>query len=1055
MADTVVNFTRNKDLLGGDAAVGLAVSAPKDPALARALAANKPFPNRAIEIGDVALTGAAGKDVVFGKGRGKVVFKGQGSAFAGLGLYPDGKEVMRRLGLGASFAKGIELPGDPEKHFHVMRWGYDAQASAKGSMALGGGITPTFGAEGKRERLFAVVRMLDRTKGSRDALREVANSWVLPKQVDGIGDLRPGTWVITEVDGSVGLSLGARYGLDFNWVREAELGGLTGEIGLRIQLGVEVALGFNTSGSYALMLARETGAKKIRVRLFKLSRKGWDFALNAAAKVEPKTKSFLPGTFEDFAAAVFGLNSAQLMDDLATLRKWTDPDTPLPELLAGAGSDYAKKLVKDLTGIDPEQQFAKAKQRVTDLLDRWERLPHEVSTRLWKLLPENAKLDEVRKVAGRIQDIQADDEAAREVLLAELLQDVDFADSPAGEWLEAAVLARGDDLLKALLSSSAFKRLQGVAAQTTEILDGSKVEETLTRFHAWIDERLGLDRLETVVDETSFDDLDAWLKGRLAGFLGTNVAALRLDEIGTIRKTITLILDKKDAFYEKALEALNRKYQFTFAAVYQKATERSALLDIDLDFNKGDLGKWLLAAVNGDFDRIMTEKVPGVSLNVAALSHGVRRQSHVSIDVPFYKADLDHINKALVKVTAVDEEDGRLLIYDPEFQDEVDARNKRNSRLTIAGSLKVDLNTVRVRSADGLDYSYSFRQATPDMRRQALDYQLQPYVETYFPTHFPVGEGSFESWIGDLDRTIDDIESNGTDYFGNTLISLDLALSQEVAASWLKAPPRKSDPIYREMSRRLQKEMRRTLGFYYFQNPKKYRKLKPAASLLAYSAIPVSTAVSLSNDKLTLNRKTGDIFWDWRDPEVLEAMLFNRTTQARLIAELQKIHRRLRGEPGMGSTLEFYEPTEANFRRIVADAQTGGRPFLDGLLFTEAQMVRAARKAGLAMARYQKKKTSKPSQAAEALAEFGSEITVTFNQKLKGFFDRGAVRPLGTQLFIAAAHAINPGLRGYRRAAALELRVLRSDAVFPPEGFPNFPPPREEDTLVAQRLVSS
>jgi hypothetical protein len=107
------------------------------------------------------------------------------------------------------------------------------------------------------------------------------------------------------------------------------------------------------------------------------------------------------------------------------------------------------------------------------------------------------------------------------------------------------------------------------------------------------------------------------------------------------------------------------------------------------------------------------------------------------------------------------------------------------------------------------------------------------------------------------------------------------------------------------------------------------------------------------------------------------------------------------------------------------------------------------------MARFQEKKTTKPSQAAEALAEFGSGITAAFNQKLKGFFDRGALRPLGTQLFIAAAHAVNPGLRGYRRAAVLELRVLRSDADFPPAGFPNFPPPEEGDTLVVQRLVKS
>ena len=117
MADSIVKFTRNKDLLGGNAAVGLVATAPKDPALARALAANTAFPNRAIEIGDIALSGDAGKNVVFGKGQGKVVFKGKGSAYAGLGVYPDGKALMRRLGLGASFARDIQLPTDPAKRY--------------------------------------------------------------------------------------------------------------------------------------------------------------------------------------------------------------------------------------------------------------------------------------------------------------------------------------------------------------------------------------------------------------------------------------------------------------------------------------------------------------------------------------------------------------------------------------------------------------------------------------------------------------------------------------------------------------------------------------------------------------------------------------------------------------------------------------------------------------------------------------------------------------------------------------------------------------------------
>ena len=149
-----------------------------------------------------------------------------------------------------------------------------------------------------------------------------------------------------------------------------------------------MALGYNASGTFALMLSRESAAKEIRARVFKLSKKGWNFALNADAAVKPKTTDFLPGTFEEFVASVFGLNPAKLIDDLETLRKWTNPDTDLAGLLAGAGVNYVTDLVHQVTDINPQNNFDDAMKRVTNLLDRWNDLPHDVATRLWKLVPK-------------------------------------------------------------------------------------------------------------------------------------------------------------------------------------------------------------------------------------------------------------------------------------------------------------------------------------------------------------------------------------------------------------------------------------------------------------------------------------------------------------------------------------------------------------------------------------------------------------------------------------------------------------------------------------------
>ena len=78
----------------------------------------------------------------------------------------------------------------------------------------------------------------------RTAVADVVHFWVMPRQIDSIDDLQPGTWVIAEVDGAIGLKLGAEFGYDFNWARQTKIGGLKQDIGLRLQLRTNALLGF-------------------------------------------------------------------------------------------------------------------------------------------------------------------------------------------------------------------------------------------------------------------------------------------------------------------------------------------------------------------------------------------------------------------------------------------------------------------------------------------------------------------------------------------------------------------------------------------------------------------------------------------------------------------------------------------------------------------------------------------------------------------------------------------------------------------------------------------
>lgn len=1044
----------NEKFLSGAAETGLEIVPPAtDADLVNAFTHNIKFPDRQIDLGHISAKAAAGQDIKFGEGNGQVSFKGGASAFAGLGVYPDPEKLLAALALEDNIAPGLNLGKDPGKLCVALRWGYDINGSAKGSLALGAPGSITFSGTGKREAIYAVVRRFDKEIGALTAVEKTAQSWMLPSQVRELDDLEPGTWLIAEVDGSVGVKLGVQYGYDFNWIREARLGGLTGDIGLRLQLGVSAAFNFAASGNYAVVISRDPQDdtdQRLRFRLFKLRRKGWGFAFDAGATVQGDFSDFLP-KFDDFIKAVFGVHGAQVLKDLQAIEKWTNPDQDLADILGQVSVDYARKLLEEVTGLDAENAFTEAKGRLLEFINRWNKLPHNVATTLWKLAEEKVDLTEVRNMAQGIVDANPD---TAKKLFAKSLGNVDFFQTPVGRWLAAGAT---DGVLRALTGPHEFEELQRTAHLTLDVLDGSAIEGVLEKLQSFVEERLNLQRnlkLDQLgdLDQATFNQLDEWLRARLSAFLDQE---LDLAKVNEIRKAIFLFIQRGRGFYDKTLKALNRKYEFNFAYTYQRSTTNTALLDIDFDFGVPQVADSLQEALSGQYDRLLVEQRPGVTLNAAALTHQMERSSHVEVNLPWFKSALDHINSSLAKVEAVDEDEGRLLIYELDSKDIVVEKSKRNSRLAVGGYLQVKANEVRVYATDQLSYSYSFRQVKRNMKRADLQYQLKPYIDTYFKGAFAPGnngDGSFVNWIGDLDNQIDALEFNGTDNFGHTLIGMELSVPAAVVSSWLKAPPEDDEqkvPQYLNMSRRLQAKMKEIVPFYYFQNLDKFKDIGPASVLLVYSSIPPSTSIKLDGNSLTLNSDR-DYYWDYVDKDKRRAMALARPTTVKLTRTLEQVYNLLR-ESGMTGTADFYQPERA--LQVQREAVAGNNDnLLLGLFSAERKIIDTARHAGYEIAKFSGGAGAKPSEAVKALAKFGSNLTKAFNKDVSTIYVGGALRPLGTSLFIEAAAVLNPGVP-VDTTAMLDLMVLKQQPNFDMSKFLDGDVPEKDDILIQQRLV--
>jgi len=996
------DFSKNVSLLNHAASLGFDVtSAPPEVLLALASPA-APFPAGDISVATVSLAASTDKPIEFGSGTGKVSFSAKASAFADLGVYRTGATLLHELGSKVDDISldGIEFGLDASTLLCMLRWGYDVEAKGSGAVALGAIGQATFDIAGSRDGLFAVIRRRQATEPARSVVQTVADSWLMPRQITSLDQVEPGTWLVAEVAGSVSVGLGATVGFDFNWVRQATLGGLTGDIGLRLQLGINGAVGFSSSGRSIVVVSRDTDARALRVRFFRQKTKELDLSFNAALNIQVKPDTLLPGKADDFVAAVFGTHGLQIARDLAVLDKWTDPHTPLATLLANAGVEGAEGLIAHLAGVSVEelqQKFDTVHSTVVSFIDKWHALPHGVASTLLKLVEEKADLGPVKDVVTKLTTISTDD--LRSLLDAEL-NHISFFGTPVGQMLEAIA---GDNV--GSLLGKPLDDLHEVATKILAILDGSALEDTLKKFQSYVEQQLGVDKILPVVTDTDFAALDALLKTKLADFLGQHVLVLK--DLDKIRTAFHLLLAKRQEYYEKALEALHRKYNFSFTAASQSTATDTALFDATFDFShdQASVIGFLQQAIQGKLDDLLKTQPAQVDIAVGKLTHGVKRQTSIDVSLPFMR-DITHvhINDSLATLEAVPHGGG--VIFKLKSTDTVTSSNRRKSALSLAMGLAAQTG-IRLHQ-DSLDINYSLLFAKRNMRRQDVRAQVGPAIRTTFKGRI----ADLETFVDVLDRRVEAAIPNGPNVLGNGLLSLDVTVdpsaAKAVGAAWLGLPVDRGSDVYSKISIAIQLSLKQHIHDSVFNAPDGYIDVVGRTDVfLAYCALAPTA------------QKPLDWFWNWPDVDERKRLLDHPVTKQRMSVLLTRAQDVLLGD----SRAEHFRPerTEEILDRIdPSDA------FLNTLLVSESAVVRDALDAGVAIARAMS--SQKPSDAIDALESFGANLTEAFHSDITTLLGPG-IQSLGTQILLDATGGIT-GAPLQETSAVLNIEFLRPDVAF-------------------------
>ncbi len=996
----------------------------------------------AIRLSEVRLGVSAGdKAITFGSGGRKVAFSAEAGAFGAMGAYRDQSAMLADLAEVATGDANARIPLDEipfptaaAARYFVLYAGYGASASANGSVALGPAAAASFNAHGGRRRAFAVIQAHAQEPRVDRAVRGVAGAWRLPRQIGGADDLPPGTWIVAEVAGGLEAGAGVTFGLDFNWVRSVKAGGLEGDIGLKIQAGANAAFGLSVSDRYAVVVGRDSldeSERKVRVRLHRLNERGWSFAASANLSLTGSTGKLLPKQLDDFIAATLGVHGLQTLEEV---RRWTDPSERLSEVAAEFLDGVAKKRFNGTLA----KKFDEVRAEVLDWFNKWDELPGEAASALWDI----SRLEErkVKDFVKRIRKLADADEKTVQAEVAKLVARTDFAETPLGLWLEKIATGR---VVGVLANLPQAKAVSEAATKTLDILDGGLLED----LKEFVETRVGLPPVRAAIKKNDFKTLNAKLKKKLAEFLGRS----RLDSkaIQSIRETVATLDKRGGEIYSAAVKALNDTYRFTFDYAIQQSVTKTALLDVTFDFgaaraSEAKLSALLRAAIGGDFRGVLPppgKRAPaGVSFAEAALTHHMQRSASVKITLPFFSSETIKQTSALASFRLAPEEGG-VYLYALDAKDEVQRVGKWRSSLSLGMSLQVgEGSNVRRHDHDdaGTSLDYRFERRLPQLQTVHLERLLDVVGPAYFPHQIggPAApeKPSAREWAAALDKTSDGETGERDDgLIGDARFELDVSLPGEAVSRWLHAPLDKKDPLYMDVSRRIQTLLRRYIPFLYFQEANNYADLQPAFALLVYSALPVTTSIRARDGKVIELNTNEDVFWDWVSASTRSqrmALLLDSDTATRLAGKLDAVAKALASEHDreLRKLTRRYARSElGTVLKAVLDGP--GQTLLESLLGNETTVIARAVKAGAALAKFQDK-SDDPEKSVEALADFGAKITKTFHGKLQSIFkpkeaaDREVLRNLGALLFSEVSEVFPPSTP-VRPAARLELSVFQ------------------------------
>jgi hypothetical protein len=1047
----------NFNLGSADNGATLDIQDATDSDVIAALNADTAFPSRDLTLGRISASFST-PTATFTPVAGSTVSMSASATFnSGMAVFSKADPVIQALPLDPSVSLNFGLGANDR--LMMVSFGYTAKGSINGTVPIGVLGSATFGVSGQSDAAFALVHRFDAGAGARTVMTEVADSFRLPTQVRAAGDLKPGTWLIAEVDGTAALNVAASLGYKLDYTKQLTVLGISHDLGVKIDAAITATFGFTTSGKFLLALSRPSANvadQTLRVQLMKQRKEGLSVGLGLTAGITADPQ--LPATIDDFLSAVFGTQGQQILKDLHSIENWTTGDlgTNAAALITNTAKDLLRKI-----GLDPDNALAQATGALKDALASWDQLAQngsaEVQSLVWGLLgnPGAATRTTVVNMLTGLANGSTFDKT-----LSDALQDF-----TQRQWLTGIADTVGS--LSGLALADKKSEVQQYANDVLSVLNGSVFDKLKTA----IEQEFDLGKIRQATDPAA---LSQWVQARLAAFL--DKTSLIKSDLAQIQKALQTLGSKISDLYSKTKSAINSRYSIDFAAKYSSNTSDTALIDVEFDMANAQAAALFLNVIgtgagpafgpNALF--ALNGPVPRVTIHEALLTHEIHTSATTHFAIPFLTADTAHLNDTVA--TLAIEQNGGHLVASVKSKDQVKT-GRFASILSLAESLTIIDGVVQPAPTGAI--AYEMRLIRKTMTQSELVFGTRDFVATYLGNTFPSLASYTDQFLKSFDITVSDVVPNAINNFADMAVSMQVALGADILAGWLVARTG-ADLLAAQAatSRLIQTFLRKSTALSYLQDLDNLSSPTTVAPLLVWCALPVVAGVDFDRSNLTITAlDTGkDTYWNNPDVDLVKAMVNLLVTEKRIESLLQPLHDRLvaAGRPG---DAQFYGPdfpsaaSSMKSTVLFTGPQGGLVPTFTSLLFAEHNVIgdpkqgifpaSGAAKALEAAAALVASASSGGDARAEIdkeLATFANALTSTLNSGLSNIYMEQNLMLYGPMLLTEISRSL--ATENVTPRAMLQLLSLRAGHKFDLSKFLTGDYPDQNEVAVGQTLVS-